>query len=281
MQLLLDSSKEAVDLLTSVNLESSTEKMLFARALSRRANACFKLGCILEDGSAAETASFDEADICIARAVDMFRGKHVQAVGEAILVGGVTTLCRAHSFAAQDMKEQHQKSALSALLQFYRAEAVLRLAVGSVNEKSIFTHGNLSELLLRDFHQPLLSFLHLRRCCIVAVQVFGHTHSNAAKKISEFAAYCAQLGWHDSVGLLNDGKPEEIDPAYIVEDFARRGFPLALGESPTRFDRAIIEALNVELQDEDSAASSPEFWKTLWRDLGMPLTLLRYSGWPF
>mmetsp|Transcript_109992 Transcript_109992/g.245841 ORF Transcript_109992/g.245841 Transcript_109992/m.245841 type:complete len:863 (-) Transcript_109992:6-2594(-) len=280
LSLLLDSGREAVQLLERLQLRRPAEKLLLARALSRRANGCFKAGCVSAPGSNSQNSYFDEADACIARAVSLLQGRRVQVLGEVVLVGGVTTLCRAHSLSRQHRLDSFKETAISAMLQFYRAEAILRAAVGKINEKSIYTHGNLAELMLNDLHEPFLGLLHHRQSCIVAVRTFGLTHANANRKLQELADICQQLGWADFAEWLHDGRPQDIAPIFIKGRLETLNVAL-WGPNHPLIVSAFIGELRASLDDNTSTATSPEFWEGLWQDLGVPRELAQDAGLAF
>jgi len=269
LRLLLESSNEAVELLGRHSLRSPAEKLMLASALSRRANGCFKAGCVSAFGSNPQKSYFDEADGHISRAVSLLQGQQVQVLGESVLVGGVTTLCRAHSLIGQNMEAEALEKTISAMLQFYRAEAILRLSVGSINEKSIYTNGNLAELLLNNLRQPVLGLLHHRLSCIVAVRVFGSAHANANRKLQEMAHICQQLTWNDFVEYLQEGRPEEICSTAIDERLRRLGVS-SQGPHHELIATALADEVDSAVYNNSSATATPEFWEGLWRDLGVP-----------
>eukprot|EP00928_Gymnodinium_smaydae_P039596 TRINITY_DN27014_c0_g1_i1.p1 TRINITY_DN27014_c0_g1~~TRINITY_DN27014_c0_g1_i1.p1 ORF type:complete len:858 (-),score=73.20 TRINITY_DN27014_c0_g1_i1:134-2671(-) len=273
LKLLMESSHKAVEIFKRQQPTCPAEKLLFARALSRRANACFKAGCVSEPGTESQNLYFDEADASIALAVSMVQGRHVQVLGEAILVGGVTTLCRSHSLRMQRRRHEALDSAILAMLQFYRAEANLRRSVGKINEKSIYSHGNLAELFLNDLRQPFLGLLHERQACIVAVRVLGADHANAKRKIDEVTSIFNHLGWQDFVVCLEEGRPEDVSPAGIVSRFLHFHGSFPLGGL---HEESIASAF---ARDKDEIGGA-EFWNELWRDLGVTDELAEACGLP-
>jgi len=264
LKLLLDSGEEAVSLLTKQDISTFADRQLLGRALSRRANGCFKAGCICPPQSTQQLAFFDESDRCTSEATKLLEGLPCQTLGENMLVGGVTSLCRFHSLQGSSEDDAILAIAFKAMCQFYHAEAVLRCSVGAVNEKSIYTHGNLAELFLRDLHEPFIGLLHFRHSCVVSVHVLGADHPNAARKLSELADICQSLSWTEFVQSIRSGRPEDILAVDVRALLAQRGVDL---QGPHR-DR-ISEHLQAMSQlGASSSCVDGAFWEGLCGDLG-------------
>ena len=69
-------------------------------------------------------------------------------LGRALLVSGVSASVRGHRLRA--LGRPYRRHVATAAGLFREAEAVLAASVGPVNESSMYTHGNLGELLLYD-----------------------------------------------------------------------------------------------------------------------------------
>ena len=123
-------------------------RMALCAALSRFANGCFKAGCVAESTDACR-GHLDAAEEAIAEARESVAGLGPsQQLGQAVLVHGVTVVVRAGlppgegGAPQQDLWER-------AVELFTEAEAILVQSVGEVNECSIYTHANLSEVYFR------------------------------------------------------------------------------------------------------------------------------------
>jgi len=208
--------------------------------------------------------------------VDLTRDSYAMILGEAVLVGGVTTLCRCHSLARLSHFEQATRAAFNAMTQFYHAEAILRAVVGPMNEKSIYTLGNLGELLWNQMREYFLSMLHHRQSCIVAANVFGPRHANARRKLNEFGRLLSVQGWNDFADLVESGRPEQLKPSALLERFISIDAP---PHGPSI--RSIGEELRTfTASDRASAHLRGGFWTELWTQLGVPSRLVSVAGLP-
>ena len=148
-------------------------------------------------------------------------------LGEAILVGGVTSIVRANllrgDHEAFDGQGTHIEQTLIAMGQFFQAEFQLQQSLGPWNEKSLYTQGNLAELFLSSLHDPILGLLHYRHACVVAVRTLGSQHPNTLKKLQELSEIFQEVGWNDFADYARDGAPAKIDPTAIQDRLLQVG----------------------------------------------------------
>ena len=87
--------------------------------------------------------------------------------------------------------------------------------VGEFNEKSIYTHSNLGEIYVYDFHDVRQGLVHLRRSCDVAERIFGVDHPCAQAKRKQIQSITDQLMQMQIQHLL--GLDEQLGGAADVE----------------------------------------------------------------
>jgi hypothetical protein len=167
---------------------ASQDVLNYVSALTKYANSQFKCGCVVE-GEAA-TPYYDRAEASLEEGRRSLRsflnGGYIDLLlGELELVGGVTTTCR--SRAAKNSGKEWKGLSRTAIVQFFRAEKLMKSSVGDINEKSMYTHGNLAECYLYDWMAIEESLFHSVEACKVAVGYFGCEHENTKRKLAEFA----------------------------------------------------------------------------------------------
>ena len=152
LELLLQSSADAVEILECTAMAPEQELIAYAHALSRHANGCFKAACVYRDTPAKQNAFLDLADSRIATAVRLLEPLGPTfGLGGAMLVGGVTTSVRCHSYDRPD-HPQAMAHALASIDMFYRAEHVLRPVNHKLNIAPLFPKWRQTSDLRRTFH---------------------------------------------------------------------------------------------------------------------------------
>ncbi|CAK8985355.1 unnamed protein product [Durusdinium trenchii] len=151
---LMECSRTAVDIFRREleRCDRMSTRVEYAQALSRWANGCFKISCVINMVMAYSFLS--KADEAIQEVEDLFKGcPPSKVLGRAVLVRGVSKLVLGHN--RQRYRLPHRDILVEAAHLLMRAEEILVHAAGEVNEGSIYTHGNLSELYLHDVgHVP-------------------------------------------------------------------------------------------------------------------------------
>ena len=119
---------------------------------------------------------------------------------------------RGHRRRAQG--QRYRRAIADAAALFLEAERTLVASVGPVNESSLYTHGNLGELLLYDVHDLAGSLPHLFEACRIGVALLGATHPNVCSKLQDFASILRQIGRYELADRLDKGRVDfrgEID----------------------------------------------------------------------
>ena len=206
LTLLLESSAEAVARLRRTP-DGAVRSVRLALALSRRANGCFKIACVID--APAREQWLDESDRATAEARRLLEPYgDSYALGSSCLVRAVTQLVRL-SRGLEDEPglptealalERHR--AFEALIeQLEEAGRILRRSVGVICEPMMFVHANLSEVHLmantsagpagldrtHAIAHHMRSIEHLGAACEVAIAHFGTAdHPNVRMKLGEY-----------------------------------------------------------------------------------------------
>ena len=210
LTLLLESSAEAVARLRRTP-DGAVRSVRLASALSRRANGCFKIACVV-DAPAREQwlAESDQATAEARRLLEPYGDSY--SLGSSCLVRAVTQLVRLSRGIEDELAPPTEALALErhgafeALIeQLEEAGHILRRSVGVVCEPMMFVHANLSEVHLMVWRTSLIlagtagldrthaiahhmrSIEHLGAACEVAIAHFGTTdHPNVRMKLGEY-----------------------------------------------------------------------------------------------
>ena len=186
LKLLLGASDEAVRLLRPAR--SPSQLKCIAEALTRRANGCFKAACVETDWA----QWLDLADAATGEVRTLLQHCPPSSVlGRALLVAGVSMSVRAHRL--RQNSNPYRRIVARAAQLFLEAERILQLSVGPINENSLYTHGNLGELLLVDVGDLCTGLSHFFRACSVGVAFFGSQHPNVKEKLNEFAQVLREI----------------------------------------------------------------------------------------
>ncbi|CAE8694740.1 unnamed protein product [Polarella glacialis] len=208
---LLDAASTAVGVFRTLRLSDDRvwARVEYAKALTRWANGCFKAACVCE-GEEADKFLHD-ADEAVESVEKLFQGSPPsRVVGRALLVGGVAKLVRGHSEKRAGVRP-FRDTLVEAAEMFLRAERILVLAVGEVNEGSIYTHANLAEFFLNDVGNVACALVCNLKSCLVGIRLWGPRHPNVARKLSEFCSLLRQLGLANFTDLVLEGDVDMLD----------------------------------------------------------------------
>eukprot|EP00439_Symbiodinium_sp_Y106_P051399 s2666_g6.t2 len=210
----------------------------YAQALSRWANACFKVSCVINMVMAYSFLS--KADESIQIVEDLFKGcPPSKVVGRAILVRGVAKLVLGHS--RQRHRLPHRDILVEAVELLQRAEDMLVRAAGEVNEGSIYTHANLGELYLHDMGHVPLALMHNTKSCLVGLKLWGASHPNVERKLREFAAILGAVGFSSHVSAVLQGDIEAVEEILRVFTFQEPLLQFDLDEWQREEDSAALD----------------------------------------
>ncbi|CAK9048724.1 unnamed protein product [Durusdinium trenchii] len=237
---LMECSRTAVDIFRREleRCDRMSTRVEYAQALSRWANGCFKISCVINMVMAYSFLS--KADEAIQEVEDLFKGcPPSKVLGRAVLVRGVSKLVLGHN--RQRYRLPHRDILVEAAHLLMRAEEILVHAAGEVNEGSIYTHGNLSELYLHDVGHVPLALLHNTKSCLVGLKLWGPEHPNVERKLREFAAILGAVGFGSHVDAVLAGDLQALEEMLRVFTSQEQLLQIDLREWEREEDAAALD----------------------------------------
>jgi len=237
---LMDSSQTAVKIFEEElqKHDRMSTRVDYAQALSRWANGCFKVSCVINMVMAYKFLG--HADEAIQKVEDLFKGcPPSKVLGRAILVRGVAKLVLGHN--RQRYRLPHRDILVQAAELLTKAEDILVQAAGEVNEGSIYTHGNLGELYLHDVGHVPLALLHNTKSCLVGLKLWGAEHPNVERKLREFGAILGAVGFSSHVQAVLAGDVQALQEMLRVFTSQEHLLHIGLHEWEREEDSAALD----------------------------------------